>query len=719
MSINPLNHYSLENRGPTVYDEEALTALQLSARTAGKMNEVVQAFNDLEKSVPGIVADDVQTHIDGGAFDKQIDKNMGNLGKKVDNLLGSVKEGSTTMDAEVIDARMDDNGKVHTNVGASIREQVGVGSGAAKAIVMFPGNGYMKLDSYDTDTGTTRIVMSGTSMYIIDPFTGKRRTLTAAQIGQQLPGRCYSTTNPGEEPTLTIALPPYQGYLGVKLGEATPKLVLEAGEGDHHFKVPHDVAVLFYFYYGQVDGPAIWSGAPKSFSKYPTDEYLATLDDMVKGSIYLSAGAKVNFTRYGDNGGMVVDVDGLLRVRFPSHSKKFTDWESITGALDPEKVQIDGQHMTITLDRYDYYLVYNVKNQQLRIRTAALNLHPEDFILAQVGYDEIVAGALLDIHTRSKSTDTNTQQFRLNGEKAGAFIKHYHELPNKFGFIFFTDPHLCLGSNWEANAEQWLSTVKTAYATMPGAALVCGGDWLGNGDTPEQAIYKGHYIKGFMGANTMTEGNLETGNPRVFFNAIGNHDTNEQGRHNTEANLWTGMLSNDLTVKSWCNPMFQGPDGTTISTNFGLAAGEDVRLIMLNTRGENSTNSEFADQMAQLQNILRYNQETFESPVSYVFVMHTFYTNDDLAVSTFAGQVRQVCDYYNTHNQGTGRVLGIFCGHRHFDHVDDTGATPVIMTADYQHGGVPTFDSVLFDGTERKFHLYRFGTGEDRVVNAP
>lgn len=47
MSINPLNHYSLESH-PTVYDEESLTALELVSRLAHKVNACVQAFNKLD-----------------------------------------------------------------------------------------------------------------------------------------------------------------------------------------------------------------------------------------------------------------------------------------------------------------------------------------------------------------------------------------------------------------------------------------------------------------------------------------------------------------------------------------------------------------------------------------------------------------------------------------------------------------------------------------------
>lgn len=47
MSVKPIHHYSMENPA-SVYDEEALTALELAARTAGKVNECVQAFNNHE-----------------------------------------------------------------------------------------------------------------------------------------------------------------------------------------------------------------------------------------------------------------------------------------------------------------------------------------------------------------------------------------------------------------------------------------------------------------------------------------------------------------------------------------------------------------------------------------------------------------------------------------------------------------------------------------------
>lgn len=134
MALNPLNHYSI-TAAPSVYDEEAMTALELAGRTAAKVNESVEAFNELEEhtterlaaqdaAIPVKVAETVQEHIDGGTFDAQIDESLGNLELRMDNMLGSMTTGSTTMDAEIIDARLGEDDVRYTNLGSAIRSQV-------------------------------------------------------------------------------------------------------------------------------------------------------------------------------------------------------------------------------------------------------------------------------------------------------------------------------------------------------------------------------------------------------------------------------------------------------------------------------------------------------------------------------------------------------------------------------------------------------------------
>lgn len=165
MAIEKLNqHYSFTNPA-SVYDEEALTALELAGRQGAKINEVVEdqnalrketndhlndqdkliekRFNDQDQNIkdrcdkqdqaiakmndvtmPAKVVSEVQAHIDQGTFDQQIDESLDHLNKRVDQLLGSLETGSTTGDAELMDIRIGADGKVYENAGESVREQL-------------------------------------------------------------------------------------------------------------------------------------------------------------------------------------------------------------------------------------------------------------------------------------------------------------------------------------------------------------------------------------------------------------------------------------------------------------------------------------------------------------------------------------------------------------------------------------------------------------------
>lgn len=142
MPITPLSpHYTMENPA-SVYDEEALTALQLSARTAAKVNETVEAFNKLDRdtndhleaqdaairkmndeTMPEKVTAEFNKNLNNGTFEDMVDTYAGNLENRVDNLLGSVVEGTTTLDAEVIDLRTGNDG-IYPNAGAAVRAQL-------------------------------------------------------------------------------------------------------------------------------------------------------------------------------------------------------------------------------------------------------------------------------------------------------------------------------------------------------------------------------------------------------------------------------------------------------------------------------------------------------------------------------------------------------------------------------------------------------------------
>lgn len=132
--VEKIKHYSLTSPA-SIYDEEALTALELAGRTAGKVNELVDEVNrfteDTEKkqkdaidAIPSQISKEVNKHIADGAFEEAISEHLDDLNERVDNLLGSVGEGSTSLDAEVIDMRVGVFGETFENAGTAVREGV-------------------------------------------------------------------------------------------------------------------------------------------------------------------------------------------------------------------------------------------------------------------------------------------------------------------------------------------------------------------------------------------------------------------------------------------------------------------------------------------------------------------------------------------------------------------------------------------------------------------
>ena len=102
MTIEKLNHHYSFTNPASIYDEEALTALELAGRTAAKMNEVVDDQNALRQeteshlkaqdetidarmasqdaylekinhvTVPAVVNDEMDERIEDGTFDDKI-----------------------------------------------------------------------------------------------------------------------------------------------------------------------------------------------------------------------------------------------------------------------------------------------------------------------------------------------------------------------------------------------------------------------------------------------------------------------------------------------------------------------------------------------------------------------------------------------------------------------------------------------------------------------
>lgn len=126
--MEKLNHYSLTTPA-SVYDEEAMTALELAGRTAGKVNEIIDEVNKLPEHIENTVDANIDRKINNGAFDEAIDKYSGDLrdyieavDQRVNNIFTGVPVGGTTMDAELVDIRLTHKGEVEKSAGDAVRK---------------------------------------------------------------------------------------------------------------------------------------------------------------------------------------------------------------------------------------------------------------------------------------------------------------------------------------------------------------------------------------------------------------------------------------------------------------------------------------------------------------------------------------------------------------------------------------------------------------------
>lgn len=268
-------------------------------------------------------------------------------------------------------------------------------------------------------------------------------------------------------------------------------------------------------------------------------------------------------------------------------------------------------------------------------------------------------------------------------------------------FIFFTDPHLYNNDlTADENIDSYLASISNAYKTSSFSAVLCGGDWLGNGDSRETAINK---LSSIDAKCKKYFGN--------YYNVIGNHDTNYQGIE-------------ELAKQTQANILFRKNGGRTYF-EFDV---DNTHFFALDTDKDSDSNTlrpYDIEQLKWLSNILLTDKHQNKAILMHI----VYYTGTTLC--EIAKQIETLLIAFQERKQYsvdgvtydfssvTGKFKFILAGHTHLDQNTNFGDVPVIISTTTRANGVPTFDLVCVDYGSNKIKLTRIGAGNDRVFTIP
>jgi hypothetical protein len=271
-------------------------------------------------------------------------------------------------------------------------------------------------------------------------------------------------------------------------------------------------------------------------------------------------------------------------------------------------------------------------------------------------------------------------------------------------FLYFTDPHLAVqtggGSGMKPITEQYINLMQAVYNAAPLSYCICGGDWLGNGDTPATAASKLSYIDGFCKKKFIN-----------FLPVIGNHDTNYQGT----ARFSVSTIKNLTQKTREEQKLYYRYDTPT------------AHLYVFDTGTENEAIGAY--QNGQLEWFA--NSLDTDNNAHIILTMHiVYYSPTNLQViQPISDKILEIAAAYNArgtvtvngtahdYSAATGAVSFCIAGHTHFDHESVVRTIPVVLTTNTTAGNTCTFDMCLVDWAAKKLYLKRVGSGSDREVN--
>lgn len=567
-------------------------------------------------------------------------------------------------------------------------------------------NGTAPVHMYNNSNEFTLL---GNALYVVT--ANGLNTVTFSDIHTQIPNNTEVLSD-----GLKVTLPSV-GVFGYDVSENQFKML--SGNANL-IALSETFTPLAYRYYQQVYGELITQAHDRR-------NYAALINN--QEFLYTTATARHSFEALS-NGGLKIHFGSFLNSRlvnddFTVNSAELP-WENISSAIS-DYITIDGNAADVILNTYSTALVYNTADKLLHIRRlqVANETNPYDITLWANGYsypikgilyDEYINRAVLDMIAAPafSATDmfnaepyTGTYDWQTPVVNYGKLFKGKSHVES---FAFFTDPHVLGGADDNRNEtkmENYLKRVQKVFNSTPCSYLVCGGDWLNNSTTMDEACYRLGYLKGI--ANHLLDGCKLV---------LGNHDTNYQGKLDANSENYTGKLT-DGTLASI---MYRDTDTKKAYYSFD---GDNTKCYVLDTGVEHNTMTAYDwEQVAWLGSKL--SEDDFAHAIIF---LHIITSNGE--VQTNASNFGTLVQAYNNHSTVTlnevtydftscsGHVDFWMAGHTHTDSTGTLGGIPYIITASLAYtSDVPLIDLVLVDYDADTVNVVRVGgTGSNRTIS--
>ena len=343
----------------------------------------------------------------------------------------------------------------------------------------------------------------------------------------------------------------------------------------------------------------------------------------------------------------------------------------------------------------------------------SVNYANGDYLLFATYYDYVPPVGLLGPFVADVVTPTMMRSNAFNSVYNDTDItdkcKQFSALINNSGvaetFIYMTDPHLLRYNNeFDDNLfKTYIGLLLKYYNMLPVDWMICGGDWLNNGDYQDVACWKLGYMDATMRKLF-----------KHYYPVLGNHDTNYQGVVSA-----SDSSRGDLTHRTLINLMFRANKNT-----YYEFSGNNTRFFVFDTQ----TDWESSMDAFKWTQINWFAESLLANRDSHIIVLQHIYYTDGTSIAPMSTNIQAICGAFNrresvtlngiTYNfsGATGKIHCIIAGHSHTDAIDTAGNVPVWLTTNMQDGNTPTFDLMLIDYTAGKLKSIRVGTGNDREM---